>query len=56
MFKNSGQYSKLVVSVLGSIATGLQLYYGDAHWVTVVISGITAATIYLVLNTPKVGG
>lgn len=53
MFKNAGSIAKLVVAVLGSASASLSVYYASVHWLPVVISVLTAASVYLVPNTPK---
>ena len=52
MLKNTGQYNKFIVVLLGTAASGLQQYYGNAHWTSIVISGITALSVFLVPNVP----
>lgn len=53
MLKNTGSVAKLVVSVLGTVATALPIYYGTAKWEPVVVAALTAVSVYLVPNTPK---
>lgn len=55
MLKNAGQYSKFVVSVLGTVAVALTTFAHNATWVPVVLSAISAISVYLVPNsTPPV--
>ena len=46
----NGTASKFLVSVLGATATSLNTYYGNAHWVSVVMAGLTALGVYLTPN------
>lgn len=52
---NVGQYSKFIVALFGAVVTSLTTYYGGnpPHWLSLVISAATAATVYLVPNLPS---
>lgn len=45
-----GKFSKFIVSVSGAVATALSTAYGTEHWVSYVLAGITAITVFLVPN------
>ena len=54
MFKNTGKVAKFIVAAQGTIATGLEVWYGTDHWVPIVTSAVAAVVVYLVPNTPSV--
>lgn len=49
-----GKYSKFIVSVLGTITTGLSTFYSGSHWVPVASEALTAAAVYLVPSTSSI--
>ncbi len=50
------KYLKAVMAVLGAVLTGLASYYGETHWYPIVVSAVTALSVYLVPNAPAIGG
>lgn len=46
-------YLKAVMAVLGAVLTSLAVYYGHTTWYPIVVSGVTALSVYLVPNAPK---
>lgn len=47
---NSGKYAKFIISILGTVMSGLTTYYGTASWEPFAVAALTAATVYLVPN------
>lgn len=47
-------YLKFVVAILGAVITSAGVYYGSAHWFPILTSVVTALTVYLTPNLPKV--
>lgn len=45
-------YLKFVVALLGTVLTGLSVYYGKTEWFPIVTSVVTAVSVYIVPNTP----
>lgn len=56
MFKNAGAYSKFIVSLLGTVTTGLNTWYGGKPWESVLVMALSSVAVYLVPNTPKGNG
>lgn len=50
----NGEAAKFVVYVLTTVAAGLPVYFGTAHWVPIVIMAVGAVTAYLVPNAKPV--
>jgi hypothetical protein len=46
----NGNASKFLVSVFGTVSTGLTAYYGTAKWEPAVLAGLAALLVYLVPN------
>jgi hypothetical protein len=46
----NGNASKFLVSVFGTVSTGLTAYYGTAKWEPAVLAGLSALLVYLVPN------
>jgi len=46
-------YLKAIIAVLGTVVTSLAVYYGNESWYPIVVSAVTALTVYLAPNTPK---
>lgn len=51
MFKNAGVIAKFLVGAATAVLTGLEPYYGSAHWFPAVTAGLGAFLVYLVPNT-----
>lgn len=47
----TGQASKFLVAIMGAVSSSLTLYYGNEHWVPIVVSAIAAIGVYLVPNS-----
>lgn len=45
-------YMKAVIAILGTVLTSLAVYYGSTHWYPIVVSVVSAISVYLVPNTP----
>ena len=48
-------YLKFIVAILGAVVTGATVYYGNAHWLPILVSVATALTVFVtpnVSNTP----
>jgi hypothetical protein len=46
----AGRYSKFVVSVLGTVSSGLMTFYGTTHWAPIVVGLLASTAVYLVPN------
>lgn len=47
---NAGKYSKFIVSLLGTVSSGLATFYGSSSWEPVVLGILTTATVLLIPN------
>lgn len=45
-----GKYSKGIVAILGAVSTAFQTQYGTEHWVSYVVSGLSALAVILIPN------
>jgi len=50
MIQSIGQYSKFIVSILGTAAVAITTFGHNASWAPVVLSAISAISVYLVPN------
>jgi hypothetical protein len=49
-----GRFSKFIVAAAGAVSTALSTAYGTEHWVSYVLAGLSAVTVFLVPNVPAV--
>lgn len=46
-------YLKAIMAVIGTVVTGLAVYYGNTDWYPIVTSALSALSVYLVPNASK---
>lgn len=50
LFKNPGSYAKFYVALTGAFVALLTAYFGDAQWLPILVSFLTAIGVYVKEN------